>query len=180
MSICLARADAATRRDSNVIDFQTEHQLRESSVSTATTQHESLEAELELRRTLNSVPDELFEDGVENELSRAIPRLVARFGAAAVEAIARLYLGRMVPRDIMSEVLRWLGRVEDEATCEARFWFLIYCLRDDSPAVRSAAALGLASLEDVRAVPYLRREAGAESIGLLRCRLEKVANELGA
>lgn len=180
MSICLARADAATRRDSNVIDLPTERRLRKSSVSTATTQRESLEADLELRRTLNSVPDELFEDGVENELSRAIPRLIARFGDAAVQAVARLYLARMVPHDIMSEVLRWLGRVEDEASCDARFWFLIYCLQDDNLTVRSAAALGLASLEDVRAVPYLRREAGAEPTGLLRCRLEKVANELGA
>ena len=146
---------------------------------TTTTQRQSLEAELELRRALNLVQDDVFEDGVENEVSRAVPRLVACFGSAAVEATARLYLDRLLAPDIMSEVLRWLGHVEDEASSEACFWFLIYCLRDSDPRVRSAAALGLASLEDARAVPYLQREAQVERIGLLRSRLEKVADELG-
>jgi hypothetical protein len=137
-----------------------------------------LEAELELRRTLNLVDDEVFEDGVENEVSRAIPLLVACFGSAAVEATARLYLDHIMTPGIISEVLRWLGRVEHAASHETRFWFLIYCLRDDDPRVRSAAALGLASLEDDRAAKYLQRQAQVEPVDLLRSRLEKLANEL--
>ena len=206
MSIYLAPPDTVTGPGSNVIELRTVRRRRQSSARTAapfastptplapqprsstasmepratTTQWQSLEAELELVRALNLVHDEIFEDGVENELCAAIPRLIGRFGPAAVEATARLYLEEAMAVDVLAEVLRWLGRVEHEPSRDARFWFLIYCLRDDSPAVRSAAALGLASLEDTRAVPYLRRQAHTEPIDLLGRRLEKVANELAS
>jgi len=144
----------------------------------AAAERQLLEAERELQRMANLAGDEVFEDGVENEVSRAIPPLVARFGSAAIEAVARLYLGHAIAGDVVSEVLRWIGAADHEASRDSRFWFLVYCLRDGDSRVRSAAALGLASLEDARAVPYLRREAQVEGVGLLRSRLEKVANEL--
>ena len=144
----------------------------------AAAERQLLEAERELQRMANLAGDEVFEDGVENEVSRTVPTLVARFGSAAVDATARLYLDGLLPTGITCEVLRWLGRVEHDASQETRFWFLIYCLRDGDPRVRSASALALASLEDHHAVKYLRRQRLAEPVGLLRARFEKVANEL--
>jgi len=199
-----ATSDTLTAVTSNVVDFQTAVRRRQLSATTAevfesiptvlrsgstsstavpqlgiaAAERQLLEAERELHRMVNLAGDEVFEDGVENQVSRTVPSLVARFGSAAVDATARLYLDGLLPTDITCEVLRWLGRVDHDASQETRFWFLIYCLRDGDPHVRSASALGLASLEDGRAVKYLRRQRLAEPVGLLRSRLENVANEL--
>lgn len=200
-------AAATTERPevSKIIDFEAARRARASSAATAerlaalplglnastgastspideevARQGASTEAELDLTRLVHSIEEQAFEDGVENDLSRGVERLIKRYGTATIDALSRLYFSGVVSPAILSEGLLWLGQIEDDESYESRFCFLVYCLRDDEPAVRSSAALGLAFLEDPRAVPYLRREARVERIDLLRSRLEKVADELSA
>jgi hypothetical protein len=134
----------------------------------------------EIQRIARLSDDEAFEDGVETELSRGASYLLERYGAHAARAMSDLYLAGLLKPVILSELLPWLGRADetDSIDHETRFWLLVYSLRDSHPFVRSGAALGLAALGDRRAVPYLRREAQTESIGLLRDRLISVADEL--
>lgn len=136
------------------------------------------EAELEVARLARNAQSEIFEDGIDNEVSASIEALIARFGSSLVDAISAQYLFGQLPRNVMAECLRWLGRVDHPLSRNSRFWFLVYCLRDDDSTVRSASALGLASLEEVRAVPYLNRAAESEPIDLLKARIGKVADEL--
>ena len=136
----------------------------------------------DIQRTAAHVQHEVFEDGIDNELSRTIQRLLRDYGAAVIYALSDLYLARLLDSELFSEILPWLGRTEsrDRIDHEARFWSLAYSLRDADPSIRSSAALGLASLEDVRAAPLLRRQAESENIELLRRRLAKAADELSA
>lgn len=139
-----------------------------------------VEAERELGQLLQLFDDQPLEDSVEVEFSRGLERVTQQYGAESVYALGEMYLSGAVGPIVLSEVLPWLGRVEDSTTHEPRFWFLAYCLRDDHPWVRSRAALGLASMKDSRAIPYLRREAATEQIRLLQARLTKVADELAS
>jgi hypothetical protein len=139
-----------------------------------------IEAEAEFVRLIQSTDDEAFEAGVENELSLGIERMIQQYGPQGVYAIGSLYLSGTMSPTMLAEALPWLGQVEDDTTHEPIYWFLVYCLRDGHPWVRSSAALGLASMEDSRAAPYLRREARTESIRLLQSRLQKVADELAS
>ena len=122
----------------------------------------------------------MFEDGVHNELSRAIQPLLQQYGQLTVDALSDLYITRLIGPAMISEVLPWLGRTEvrDSLDRNSRFWFLVYSLRDSNASVRGEAALGLASLDDKRAIPYLQQAAASESIQLLRRRLRKAADEL--
>lgn len=139
-----------------------------------------VEAERELGQLLHLVDDQALEDSVEVELSSGLESVTQQYGAESVYALGEMYLSGAVTPTVLSEVLPWLGRIEDSITHEPRFWFLTYCLRDEHPWVRSRAALGLASMKDRRAVPYLRREAETEVIRLLQARLAKVADELAS
>ena len=126
--------------------------------------------------------NEFFEDGVDNELSRAIEPLLHDYGSIVIDALSELYHTRLLNAEMASEILPWLGRAEvkDSLDHQVRFWFLVYSLRDDHAAIRSGAALGLASLEDPRAALYLRRQAELETIELLRSRLIKAAEQLSS
>jgi hypothetical protein len=134
----------------------------------------------QIQRLARFSDEETFEDGIETELSRGVSYLLERYATPAVQAISDLYLAGLLNPVILSEILPWLGRTQQSDTMDrdSRFWLLVYCLRDPHPFVRSGAALGLAALDDPRAVPYLLREAQTERIPLLRERLINVAEEL--
>jgi hypothetical protein len=135
-------------------------------------------ARLEIHRLVRLVGDEVFEDGIENTLSRGIEHLIDEFGNYLIDALSLEHLTKDLPADVISEALLTLGHVDHGATHATRLWFLVFCLRDANPAVRAAASLGLSSLEDPRAAPYLERAADSEQIPLLKATIQKVANEL--
>jgi len=55
---------------------------------------------------------------------------------------------------------------------------MAHSLNDGDASVRDGAAIGLAALEDPRAVPFLERAATREQVSLLRSRLEEAIREL--
>ena len=151
--------------------------------STADTQNrnrveQNAAAELELQLVAASAVAEHFEDGVENSVSRAIETAVFAYGSSAVEALGKLHAAGAFAPEVLGEALLWLGRLRHPDSRRSRFWFLTYALRDLDPSIKSSAALGLASLQNADAAPYLQREAEATDIPMLRTRLRKLAEEL--
>ena len=124
--------------------------------------------------------DEVFEDGVLNSLSNGIPGFLLRFGPDGIEAIERLWDCKRLDGEVLAETLLWLGRVDSPATLGGRLGLLLKGLRDRSPRVRDAGALGLASLGDGRAAEYVRQAREQESIPELRAFLDELLQELGS
>ena len=121
---------------------------------------------------------EPFEDGIDNEVSRDIEWLVMHYKTAAIDALRDSIDAHEIRPHIVSEVLLWLGQIDDPYTRESRFYLLLSCLKDEESWIRSSAAVALASIEDYRAAGSMARQAAREENAMLRARLESIALEL--
>jgi hypothetical protein len=122
--------------------------------------------------------DEYFEDGMESEFSRGVVSLLKNSGDAGMAALAHLIVYGLVRPAIASEALRWLGRIVHPPSYNYRRWLLERSLTSASAAIRAGAALGLASLDDPHATPYMRQAVDREDIEELRKDLEQVLHQL--
>lgn len=134
----------------------------------------------EMRKLARIAKWQNFEDGVDNEFAAGIRELVTCFGPSAVEAISRAHADGLLTPGAMAEALIWLGRMESPPTLEVRFYTMIHALRDQSPQVRQGAVLGISSIEDTRAVPYLAHAAENETLGDLKRWILQAAKELSS
>lgn len=125
-----------------------------------------------------SARDMLFEDGAENDFSQKLVSFIWRHGNVALSLLGELAASQVVSDEVMSEALRWVGRVGDNRTHWARLQLLGRLLSSQSSKVRDGAALGLASLDDRRAIPYLQGAIQREEIEDLRKDLELVLTQL--
>lgn len=107
--------------------------------------------------------EELFEDGIESGFSRSLEAFIWRYGAHGAQAITTLVLSGKFRPHLVAEALIWIGRSGNSASYNQRLWLLELCLRNRSAIVRDAAILGLASMEDVTAIPYVRAALDRES-----------------
>jgi len=124
--------------------------------------------------------DEYFEDGVESLFSRSLVRFITAHGSLGMDVLAKLILsGRRDPVTV-AEALRWIGRIDDSASYGQRLWLLERCLLSAQPEIRDGACLGLASLDDPRAIVYVRKALEVESIPELRQALEHLSAQLVA
>jgi len=119
-----------------------------------------------------------FEDGMESNFSRELVRLVRRYGKTAMEVITTLIVNDNVNAEVAAETLRWLGRVDHPPSHHDRLWLLEKSLFSTSALVRDGAVLGLASLDDPHAIPYLRQAIEREKYASLREDLEQVRDQL--
>lgn len=136
------------------------------------------EAELRFESLFRSARESHFEDGMESEFSRYLISLVQAYGPVSKDILARLIEDRTISPEVLSEALRWLGRMEGESTYEARLWLLEKGLNSPDATVRDGAALGLASMDDPRAIPYLEAAIQAEKLTDLRHDMEEVLDQL--
>ncbi|NOT54677.1 MAG: HEAT repeat domain-containing protein [Deltaproteobacteria bacterium] len=119
-----------------------------------------------------------FKDGMESDFSRELIRLVRQYGKTAMEVITSLIVNDNVNAEVAAETLRWLGRVDHPTSHYDRLWLLERSLFSTSVLVRDGAALGLASLDDPHAIPYLRQAIDREKYASLREDLEQVHCQL--
>jgi hypothetical protein len=118
-----------------------------------------------------------FEDGVSNPFSEGIDYIVKEFGNKGVEILEKC----LVTTDNLScvaEALRTLGLMDDVKTAERRFRTLVMLLKHRSAIVRDAAAIGLAYLDDERAIPALHEAIETESLSFLRSDMEAIREQL--
>lgn len=121
-----------------------------------------------------------FEDGVESEFSNGLSALVEKHGEAVIKTIARLADSEIVHAEVMSEALRWLGRMNHPSTYHSRLWLLEGSLFSPSARVRDGAALGLAAMDDPHALTYLKQAIQMEKQAELREDLKQVLTQLEA
>ena len=149
-----------------------------SSTAAPASVEEDMESSIEA--LLDEAREQFFEDGVENEFSRGLLRLIHGFGNPAVAVLTRLILAENVNVEVAGEALRWLGRTEHPQSYQTRRWLLESALRCSSAQIRDSAALGLASLGDRHAIPYLQDAIARESSHELRLDMTRTLAELQA
>ena len=131
-----------------------------------------------LMETVRIASEEVFVDGMESVLSEGLSMLIETYGDIAVSAVEHV-LGLYYDRaEIVGESLRQLGQIEDPQTHRSRLTALVAHLDSSDPRVRDAANLGLAALDDPKAIKALKYALERESSPQLRSNLELVLVQL--
>ena len=112
--------------------------------------------------------EEFFEEGVENSLSEGLISLIHEYGTDLIPVLGRLISYGRVNEEISSEALRWLARLEHPASYDERLSLLEESLKNPSARIRDAASIGLATLDDPNAIPYLKQAIQQETYSELR------------
>lgn len=179
--------------DGNVQEIAIEHELQDSGnyerldIETALEWKRDkslktgfLNIDQELEALFQAYANEDFEDGMESEFISELISSIRIHGTKAIEAIRRIILELNVKPLVAFEALRWLGRIAHPESYRSRLFFLETCLDSPFRLVRDGAALGLASMKDAHAIPYLREAIARERIQDLRKDLEAVLVRLAS
>lgn len=121
---------------------------------------------------------EFFEDGMESIFSQQLNSFVKRYGNDALEVITGLIVYERVEPEAAGEALRWLGRIDHAESYEYRRWLLERSLSLPFTRVRDGAILGLASMDDKHAIPYLKIAIEKEQYFELKADMESVLKQL--
>lgn len=119
-----------------------------------------------------------LENGMESPFSRGLVTLLLKYRKLAVSAVGRLVNDSRVSDEVSWEALRWMGRIEDPVTYYDRLQLLEQSLDCPRIRLRDAAALGLASMNDPRAIGSLQRAVERETYAELRDDMSKVLAQL--
>lgn len=121
---------------------------------------------------------ELFEDGMETPFSHQLNSFVQKYSNDGLDAIVCLIIYEKVDPEVAGEALRWLGRIDHRESYEFRRWLLERSLSLSSTRVRDGAILGLASMDDKHAIPYLKDAIEKEQCSELKSDMESVLEQL--
>ncbi len=128
----------------------------------------------QLATMLSKAEDEYFEDGIESDLARDVSMLIESFDTAAVMELAYRIFHEKVSEEVAAEALRTLGEIEQSSSSYFRLRLLEESLAHASPMVRDGAVLGLESLDNPHAIPYLEQAIRRERYVDLRSYMEEV------
>ena len=121
-----------------------------------------------------------FEDGMEDDFTPHLAKLIRNHTTETVEAIRReIADGRLEP-EFVWRILRRLGAIDDPPSRIARLSLLQECLAHTSRWIRDGAGLGLAFLGDRSAIASLERAIDRETIPGLKDDLSKALQHLAA
>jgi hypothetical protein len=155
---------------------KTEH--IESPVYTEATDIEDINSVFE--SLFRAAREESFEDGMDSHFSTRLMEIV-QFNEANTEALIQVIVEKLNEEfspDVISEALGTLGRINYPPTHTRRLWILAHSLNAKSAHVRDSAALGLASMDDPSALPYLQQAIDAEPIADLKQDMMQVLEQL--
>jgi hypothetical protein len=152
-------------------------------------QHDRLNKSTKLLKTSNqlnskieaifwSAKEEFFEDGMNSEFSQKLISTINQYGNDAIEIIICLIVYNKISPEVAGEALRWLGRINHPETYQYRLWLLERSLTLSSVRVKDGAILGLASVDDKHAIPYLKRAIENENCSELKSDMEQVLEQL--
>ena len=119
-----------------------------------------------------------LEDGMTADLGEKLIAMIQTYGDEGVKALANIIASGKVSAEILSHTLRWLARIDDRKTYDARLMLLTDCLRSTSHIIRDGALLGLSTLGDRRAIDVIGNVAACETHASLKRDMEEVLKQL--
>lgn len=130
------------------------------------------------QKIIRDAGDEVFLDGMESVFANQLKILVESYGGIAVRAIEGVVGSGDTNIEIVGELLRVIGSVEDPATHGVRLSVLLTSLASPDPRVRDSASLGIAALDDPSVVDFVVAAVEREQILELRRNLQLVVDQL--
>lgn len=130
-------------------------------------------------RLIADAKNEVFVDGMDSTFSRQLHRIIETFGHRAIRAL-EMAMERRLNVEVAEELLRQLGYMEDSGTHGGRLNILLQSLKFPDPRVRDAASIGLAAMDDRRALPAVRAAYRNECYALVKDSLKMVVDQLQA
>ena len=122
--------------------------------------------------------EELFLDGIDSSLSRDVISAVEAFGNAAVKAVEKITDSGSANVEVVGELLRQMGYVEDIWSHQARREVLARKLESSDPRIRDAASVGIAALDDPSVLEHITRAFARETSTLVKQNLKLVMDQL--
>jgi len=134
---------------------------------------------LDIGHIFAAAAEEEFEDGMDNEFTRALLRTVRQHGNIAVNELEHVILNEQVSSECAGEALKWLGDMEHEPTRLYRRWLLEKALVEcPSMIARDGANVGLALMDDPHAIPFLKKAIEASTSPLFSEMLLQTLHQL--
>jgi hypothetical protein len=133
-----------------------------------------------LRSLMSNPQEEIFEDGMESELSRKLHAMIRGFGLPCVELLGEILMSNTINCEVASEVLRQVGLIEHPQTHSERLLLLTSALKFEDPRLRDAASIGLASMDDPAALSALEAAILVEPSSAIRRNLNQVVKQFQA
>ena len=122
--------------------------------------------------------EELFVDGMDSSLAREVVSAIEAFGNAAVDAVRKIMDSGRTNVEIVGELLRQLGYMEDIWSHRARRDVLASKLESPDPRIRDAASVGISALDDPSLLESVTRAFGRETSILVKENLKLVMDQL--
>lgn len=123
----------------------------------------------------------IFEDGMNSRFSEYLTILLSsKHGVGAVEVISNLIIKEQVSPPIAREILKLFGDFEYPNPELARRIFdaLLRGLNTRFVDIKDGAILGLASIDDPKAIPYLKKAIERENNNELKDDMQQVLEQL--
>lgn len=120
----------------------------------------------------------IFEDGMLNEFSEYLEKLVLRYGSVLLDHLNEQLKSNQIDEEVASEMIRSLGEMKHTPSYGNRLYMLVDALKNTTSKVRDGAALGLASIDDPLAIPELKKAIRREKINELRDDMKLVLEQL--
>lgn len=132
----------------------------------------------QLERLFQCSRYQVFEDGMESDFSRQLTFFILYYRHDALSELSSLLGSTAVAPEVSAEALRWIGRLHDPSTKPHRLWLLERTLSSGNPVIRDGAIVGLAALDDRRAIVYVARAIEVEPLPELRNDLIQLLKQL--
>lgn len=136
--------------------------------------------ENEITKLLSWGSDIEFEQGMENDFTRALENMVLMFENLAIEMLNDSIKQRKFNEDLISEIAQYLGIITDEKTHFKRRLLLTQLLKSDSNYIRYGAVIGLENLDDPKAIPNIKEAIYKEEFEPLKIEMMEIADILGS
>lgn len=126
----------------------------------------------------SSSSEEEFSYGYVSQLAVSLEDFIRRYAVDAIDAIQYYVYQKQIDVDLLVEALHTIGQLQDEITHERRLLLLRSALATSSARIRRAAALGLAYMDDPRAIPALKKALNVESQDSVKVWIEQTLKQL--
>ena len=131
-----------------------------------------------LRNILCCMPAHELEDGMTWPLGIGLAAWFEDFGETGLAKLASVAVTNKSNLESLSHALRWIGRIDNPDSVQARLRLLIGLLNAPSGTVKDGAALGLVELGSPLAIAPLENAARTETNTSLQRDLEQAAEYL--
>ncbi|MEQ8673166.1 MAG: hypothetical protein RLP44_32075 [Aggregatilineales bacterium] len=119
-----------------------------------------------------------FEDGMDSAFSLRLQAMIMTYGNETVKIIDNVIFNEQVDADVVSESLRWIGKVEGHQTHRLRRLLLETSLHHPSPMARDGAILGLSFMDDPESITALEYAIKNEKLNSLKADMQQVLEQL--